>query len=106
MRLVGVSHSWMPEVLVQQRNALLNGRREISVVGDQAGQASPGIIINLVQNNIDSLLKLTLGFAIDFIKHTIELDHRVLAFGICPFVSISHQFKDSILHQHNCHFFT
>lgn len=63
----GVSHSWLPKILIEQGDVLLYGGREITVIGHIASHALAVVVVNLVQDDVDSFLKVAFGLAVQFI---------------------------------------
>ena len=64
MLVVEVSHAWMPQVLVEQRDVLLDGGREVTVVGHVAPHALAAVVVELVQYYVYSLLQVAPWLAV------------------------------------------
>lgn len=82
---IGISHAWVPQILVKQRDVLLNRRREISIIGNIAAHPLSIVVINLIEDNVYSFLKVTLRLAIKLVQSPVELHHRVI------FLIVSHE---------------
>jgi hypothetical protein len=61
---VGVSHARIPKILVEEGDVLLDGGREIAIIGDIAAHALSVIVVNLIENSINSFLQVALRLAI------------------------------------------
>lgn len=60
----GVSHARIPQILIQQRDVLLNGRREVSIVGNIAPHPLSIVVVNFIKDDVYSFLQLTLRLAV------------------------------------------
>lgn len=97
--LEGISHPRVPEVLVEQRNVLLDSRWEIPVVTNLRIHPLFVKVIDFVQNYVYPFLEIALLLAVDAIKFPVKLYHRVFSLGIGAFFAIGHKFQDSVLNK-------
>jgi hypothetical protein len=102
--LFGVSEARVPEILVEEGDALFDGGREVLVASDQSAHAPPVVIIDLINNGIDSLFEVTLRLAVMLIQLPEKLHHRVLPLREGPLVPVRHQLQNPVLHEHHRHF--
>ena len=65
----------MPLILIEKRDAFLDGRREVSVAGDQAAHTSSAVVVDFVEDDVDSFFKFALGLTIMLVKFPEKLDH-------------------------------
>lgn len=72
-----VSHARIPQILIQQRDILLNRRRKVPIISHIAPHPLSVVIINLIEYDIDSFLQFTLRLAIQFIQSPVKLNHRI-----------------------------
>lgn len=89
-----VSHARIPQILIQQRDILLNRRREVPIVGHITSHPLSIVVVYLIKYDIDSFLQLTLRLAVQFIQSSVKLHHRVFFLLVAhegPFVAIRNE---------------
>lgn len=99
-----VGHAGVPEVLVEQGDALFDGGGEVAVAADQAGQPLAVIVVNFIQDGVDAFLEVALGFPVNLVEHAVELDHGSSALRHGALIAVAHQLQDAVLHEHHRHF--
>lgn len=91
-----------PLILIDEGKILLDGRREVIVILNKIVHSFSLEIFHFIEDNVDSLFKVTFLLPFPAIELSIKLNHRVLILCIGPSHPILHQFQYAILDQHNC----
>ncbi len=100
-----VSHHRVPKVLVEERDVLLDGGREVVVATDLSAELLLVKVVDLIQHDVDPFFEVAAGFAVGPVQLAVELDHRVFALGVAPGSQVLDQLEDAVLEQHHAHFF-
>ena len=102
-KFVGVVGLGTPEVLVDEGEVFLDGGREVVVVLDKIAHALAFKILDLVDDDVDALVEVTLLLALPAVEFPIELQHGLVTLGVGPPDPVLHQFQNPVLDEHNCH---
>jgi hypothetical protein len=98
---VGVVDIGTPQILVDEGEILLDGRREIVVILNEIAHPFAFKIFHFIEDDVDPLIQVALLFAFPAVQLAVELQHRVLILGVRATDSILDKFEDAILDQYD-----
>lgn len=95
----------LPLILIKNSKLFFNIGWKIIIFGNQMFLLFSFKVVNRVKNRMKSDLKLTELFSLMLIQQFRELNDWKLTFGISSSVSVSNQFQNTILNEHNSDLF-
>jgi hypothetical protein len=103
--LLRICEAGLPKILIKEGNILFNGYWEISILLHIFLHSFPTHILCLVQNDMNPLLKYAFLAPIASIEFLVEMNHRIIAFGVSSCLSVIDQLEYSILYENDSNLF-